>query len=173
MNDILNLKEVAETVLKKHVEATVARVNNSQEIGTEKTIFFEGSAQQIGENFENFPYPISKIRDIYFSTTKTMEFINEKGEVVQEVPNSEAYQFTGNHGQDKRDFKFTMKDNEIIVAIKQTSYFSKDNSESKHLIFLSQPFYAKDIKAKREAYYHKIDSAKIERDIEAIETIWK
>lgn len=170
----INLKEVARTIVEKQ-PYKIIKDEETKEAATELTQFVDVltfSVYRVGRDFRNIPYDLHENQ--FITEKKHIGLIGIDGEVIETI-NCSKYSSTKNSDElkkERKNFRFTSNEDTLIFALKLTEDNSKTGIRN-YLLFLSKPMTIGEIQAKRDSYYESETNTRIEKNLAAIEFIWK
>lgn len=178
----LNLKEVAELIVKKYPHQimmerkTFPEDKTTETIATEKSKDYENYRHNaIGEKFEKFPF----LKNDFTKGTwkQNLKFIGVDGEVIDTCDCLEYIKFTNGEAvsENKKNWKIKGDDNAMVVAVLSSIHsetYKEGSNTNSAILFLSKPYTVKEINDLRSSYYLPIENERIETALKKIETIW-
>ena len=170
------MKEAGKKLVEKQPFRIIMDDHNKDVPATEHTMFLDVltfSVHSVGKNFQHIPYSlVSNYRHTH-RETKSVGLINEKGDVVCQVPPSSYNRLSEPDAfrRESEGYKFGCDQDEIIIALKLTNNSGKGGTYS-YVLLLKEPLTVREMQERRDASVLGVKKKREEASLSQIKMLW-
>jgi len=172
----IDMREASKKLVEKQPYKIIMDDHDLSVPATEYTTFLDVltfSVHKPGKNFDNIPYSKWSGRYGIGVEEKTVDLINKDGDIVLHIPSSKYFkmQEPDEFQKEKEAFRFECDSNEIIIALKLTTYPIRGGKHS-YILLLKEPLFVYEMQSRRDSVVFSEKKRQQHEAMGKIEMLW-